>query len=75
MTEENKIDNLLTDREHNIYNKRLMSICVDGFGLKIRGIKNEIYRNMKMQTIHGKSNNDYFLSQKSSNLRLLDLFT
>tara|TARA_A100001011_G_scaffold398164_1_gene501608 strand:+ start:741 stop:1493 length:753 start_codon:yes stop_codon:yes gene_type:complete len=32
------------------------------FNIKLN--KKKIYRNMKMQTIHGKSNNDYFLSQK-----------
>ena len=42
--EENSIDNLETDREHNIYNKRLMSICVDKLGVKIKSIKNDIYR-------------------------------
>jgi len=42
--EENSIDKLDTDREHNIYNKRLMSICVDKLGVKIKNIKNDIYR-------------------------------
>ena len=45
--EENSIENLETDREHNIYNKRLMNICVTKFGVKIKNIKNEIYRTMK----------------------------
>jgi hypothetical protein len=42
--EENNVDNLDTDREHNIYNKRLMSICIENFGGKIKNIRNEIYR-------------------------------
>ena len=42
--EENNVDNLETDREHNIYNKRLMSICIENFGGKIKNIRNEIYR-------------------------------
>jgi hypothetical protein len=42
--EENSIDKLETDREHNIYNKRLMNICVDKLGVKIKNIKNDIYR-------------------------------
>jgi len=42
--EENNIDDLDTDREHNMYNKRLMSICIENFGVKIKNIRNEIYR-------------------------------
>ena len=44
----NNIDELETDREYNIYNKRLKKICVEDFGIKIKTIRNELYRNTKI---------------------------
>ena len=44
----NPVDKLETDRQHNIYNKRLMSICDAKFSKKIKNIKNELYRKNKM---------------------------
>ena len=41
---QNPMESIITDKEHNIYNKRLMSICVDNFSSKIKNIRNEIYR-------------------------------
>ena len=45
---QNPIESITTDKEHNIYNKRLMSICVDNFSSKIKNIRNEIYRMNKI---------------------------
>jgi len=46
--EKNPVDDLFTDREHNIYNKRLMSICIEKFIIKIKNIRNELYRKNKV---------------------------
>jgi hypothetical protein len=44
----NPVDKLKTDREHIIYNKRLISICDVKFSNKIKNIKNELYRKNKI---------------------------
>ena len=41
--QENPVEELFTDKEHNIYNKRLMNICVSNFSSKIKNIRNDIY--------------------------------
>ena len=42
--ENNPITSLKSDKEHNMYNKRLMKICVENFSTKVKTIRNEIYR-------------------------------
>lgn len=44
----NPVEKLKTDRDHNIYNKRLMKICIENFSVKIKNIRNDLYRNMKI---------------------------
>jgi len=44
----NSIEKLKTDREHNIYNKRLRKICNSNFSIKINEIRNNIYRSTKV---------------------------
>ncbi len=39
----NPIEDLITDKQHNLYNKRLMNICVDNFSSKIKNIRNDVY--------------------------------
>lgn len=46
--ERNPVERLDTDEEHNTYNRRLRSICVDNFTRKIKNIKSEIYRKNKV---------------------------
>lgn len=46
--EQNPVDELYTDKEHNTYNKRLMNICVSNFSSKIKNIRNDIYRHNKV---------------------------
>ena len=46
--EENSIDSLQTDRDHNIYNKRLQNICDINMKTKIKNIRNDLYRHIKV---------------------------
>ena len=41
--QENPVEDLFTDKEHNLYNKHLMSICVANFSSKVKNIRNDVY--------------------------------
>ena len=45
---DNAMDSLLTDQQNNLYNKRLKRICIENLPIKIKNIKNELYRKNKI---------------------------